>query len=370
MMRKMLRVWLSLFLIGTMLAGCAQVTEQLDAVFPENSEQTEATEDPDLIPMPERERLTYTVLLSLRAQSAEQITTLSLLTFDTQQKSVHWLMIPANLFVHVEKTTLSGVFATTYGAEIAKEGVSDQEATYVAMAELEMLLETGFRIPIDYFVSLDPEQFADFVNKTLEGIPLTLSDALGGIGAGNAKLNGKDACNFLNYKGYSDSSAEKMDVRRIFAAALWKRAAEVITNDNLTLYVAQLRGKMTTNIPLNGGEDIFFWRRFLQADPTAMAITQVSAQGIYYNSTSCQVLNRANTFRQLNEQMGIYQEALLEEQFDPEALFADYTNPLVRTVYLSTLPLPKLYTMAELDPNYQPPEAATEPSEAEAEAEA
>ena len=173
-------------------------------------------------------------------------------------------------------------------------------------------------------------------------------------------MNGKDACNFLTYKGYSDSSAEKTEVRRIFAAALWKRASQVINADNLTLYVAQLRGRMTTNIPLNGGEDIFFWRRFLQVDPTAMTITQISAQGIYYDGTSCQVINRANTLRQLNEQMGIYQDPLVDEQFDPEALFADYTNPLVRTVYLSSLPFPKVYTMAEMDPNYQPPETLPE----------
>ncbi len=211
-MKKTLFIWLSLLLTVAMLAGCAQVTAKLDEVFPENSEVTSVTDDPDVLPMPERERRTYTLLLALRAQTPEQITTLSLLTFDTDAKSVHWLLLPTNLFVHVEKNTLAGVFAATYGEEIEKEGVSDQEATQVAMTEIEKLVERGFQIPVDYYVSFDPEQFTDFVNKTLEGVPLTLSAPLAGLGVGDANLNGKDACNFLTYKGYSDSSAEKNDV--------------------------------------------------------------------------------------------------------------------------------------------------------------
>ena len=354
MMKKMILVWLSLFLVGTMLAGCGQVAAKLDEVFPEGTVTTTVTETE--LPLPERERRTYTVLLAVRAREPEQITTLSLLTFDTEDKSVYWWMLPTNLFVHVEETTLAGVFSTAYRQEIEQEGISQMEATRAGMLAMKELVEKGFQIPIDYYVSLDPTQLVSLVNGSLEGVPMTITEPIGGLGIGEANLNGNDAVNFIAYKGYSDSSEERMVARRMFAAALWLRASKVITSENLTEHVTQLRTKMTTDIPFGQGEDIFFWRRFLQADASAVQITQISAQGIYYNGTSCQVINRENTFRQLNEQLGVYQEPLLDEQFDPNALLVDNSYPLVRTVYLSTSPFPQLYTMQELDPSYQPEE--------------
>ena len=170
---------------------------------------------------------------------------------------------------------------------------------------------------------------------------------MGGFSAGEIKMSAKDVRNFLTYTGYSEALQEKLEARRIFSIALWKHATKVITPENLTLYASQLRLQMTTDIPVSGGEDIFFWRRFLQTDPAVMEITRLSTQSIYYNNVSCQVLNRVNTLRQLNEQMGIYGEALADALFDAERIFVDDNNALIRTVYLANSPLPQVYTMAE-----------------------
>ena len=342
MMKKTLFVCLSLLLIAAVLSGCAQITQKLDEFFPENTEVTEVTEDPDTIPMPDRTGRVYTVLLAVRAENDEALTTLSLLTFDTAGKAVHWLQIPANLFVHVNETTLAGAFAATYREEIVKVGNSEAEATQAAMKTLKKLLTNGLNIPVDYYVSFDPDQLASFVN-TLQGIPVTLTSPMGGYNVGDVTMQAKDVRKFLT----SYSVQDQEEARRLFATALWTRATEVINSDNLTLYASQLRMYLSTDIPVNNGEDIFFWRRFLQNDAELMKITHLSTQNIYYNNTACQVLNRTNTLRQLNEQMGVYEKALPDGLFDMGLLFVDDNNTLVRTVYYASAPLPQVYTMAK-----------------------
>lgn len=342
MMKKTLLVCLSLLLIVAVLSGCAQVTQKLDEWFPENTEVTSVTADPNFIPMPDRTGRVYTVLLATRAESAESLTTLSLLTFDTAGKSVHWLQIPANLFVHVDATTLAGAFNAAYREELAKEGNSHGEATLAAMKELKRLLSMGLNLPIDYYVSFDPDQLASVVT-TLQGIPVNLPSPMGGFNAGEFTMQAKDVRKFLT----SYSTQDQVEARRVFSTALWTRAAEVITSDNLTLYASQLRLQLTTDIPVNKGEDIFFWRHFLQNAPEQMKITHLSTQSVYYNNTACQVLNRANTLRQLNEQTGVYEKALADGLFDTSLLFTDENNALVRTVYHASAPMPELYTMAK-----------------------
>lgn len=352
---------LAMLMLLPMAAGCARVTEKLDEVFPEESEAV-TTELPEDAKLPQRERRTYVVLLALRAASFDSITTLSLLTFDTEDKSVHWLQLPANLFVHVAETTVAQVFASTYRTEIAKEGVTEMEATDIGMNAIRTLLSRGFNIPIDYYVSFDPDQLASFVG-TLQGIPIVLDTPMGGLGAGKATLDAKDLRSFLGYDRYSDPATESMNARRVLAAALWRQAGKVITPESLSLYVAQLRGQFATDIPYSGGEDVFFWRRFLQAAPEAFSITAISAQSIYYNNTACQVMNKANVLRQLNEQMQVYEDSLTNEQFDPDCVFADFSNAVVRTVYTAVAELPQLYTMQELDPDYQPEETVPDESQ-------
>lgn len=358
---------LAMLMLLPAVSGCAQVTQKLDQMFPEESEAV-TTEDPATANMPERERRTYVVLVALRASSFESITTLSLLTFHTEDKSVHWLQLPANLFVNVSGNTVDGTFSAVYQEEIRKEGVSELKATTAAMQSICDLLEKGFNIPIDYYVSFDPDQLASFIG-TLQGVPITLDKPLGGVGVGEATLNAKSVRDYLVHTAQSGSAEEGREARRVFAAALWRQASGVITPENLTLYVAQLRSQLTTNIPYAGGEDIFFWRRFLQASPEAFSITNLSAQSIYYNNTPCQVLNKSNTVRQLNEQMRVYQDALTAEQFDAQSLFVDAANPMIHTVYTSTSPFPELFTMQELDPDYQPEESVPESTEDTAEAE-
>ncbi len=353
MMRKTLLVCLSFLLIAAVLSGCAQVTQKLDQFFPEKSEETSVTADPNIIPMPERERRTYVILLASRAQSAETLNTLSLITFDTEAKSVHWLQIPANLFVHVEETTMAGVFAAAYNKKIVENESAKVEATHAGMNAVKALIEKGFNIPIDYFVSFDPDQLASFVT-TLQGISVKLSTPAGGFNAGDATMHAKDVRNFFT----NICNQYQANARIEFATGLWKSATKVITSDNLTLYASQLRMQLTTDMPMDGGEDIFFWRRFLQADPTMVQVAHLSTQSIYYNNTSCQVLNRANTLRQINEQMRVYEEDLVDAQFDAEFIFTDDNNPLVRTVYLAKSPFPQVFPMAEKNEEDADPSAS------------
>lgn len=328
------------------LTGCARVTEELDQRFPQES----AVEGDDTVvedPLPDRVGRTYTVLLTTQLKDAETLTGVSLLTFRTAEGSVHWLELPAELFVHASGNSLQGHYANAYRLEMAKESGTTVSALDAGIAALRKLLSTGFNIPIDYSVNLDADQFADLM-KSVGNVPITLSEGLGGLAAGDHTLTASAAVDFLTYNRYPDPAAGQLNAHIQFAAAFWQQARTVITAENLSLYSMELRSQMTTDIPNTGGEDMFFLRRFLRAGVEAFTITHATTQSVYYSGTQCRVLVKENALRQLNEQMLVYEDELTDAQFDPSGVFVDFSNDLVETVYTTATPLPTLYTMAEL----------------------
>lgn len=347
-MKKSLSAFFAVILACMVIfTGCGKVTEKLDELFPEETNRSDAVEDPQKLSLPNRVGRTYTVLLTVQADREDELTTVSLLTFHTEEKSVHWLQLPNNLFVNTAGTTLAGVFSDAYQAELALESATADTAAIKGVEAIRVLLTQGYTVPIDYYVNFAPDQLSSLITA-LQGIPIHLPFEIGSLSVGDQVLNGDGVRQYLTSNEFADATEGLMAARKYFASALWERAREIITPENLSLYSADLRGRMTTNIPYTGGEDIFFWRRFLQADPEEIRITHASSQIVMHSGRQCSVLMRANALRQLNEQMGIYEDALEEGQFDPSALFVDGSSQLVLTVYYSSATLPRLYSMAEL----------------------
>ena len=335
-----------LLLLALALTGCAQIRAELDQRFPEAT-TTEKAEPTVENPLPERVRRTYTVLLTTQLEEGEQLSGLSLLTFDTEHNRIHWLEFPVDLFIHAAGNDLKGHYANAYRAELIKEGGSERSALRAGVDALRKLISTGFNLPIDYFINLDDRQFTDLV-KTIGNIPMTLPKTMGGLADGKHTLTAKSAISFLTYSRYTNPVNEKMEAHIQFASAFWQQARTFITAENLSLISMEIRGMMTTDIPNTSGEDMFFLRRFLNAAPDDFALTYITTRSVYSGGGQIHVLVKDNALCQLNEQMQVYEEALTEEQFDPRGVFVDLANQLVSTIYHTSVPLPPLSTMTEL----------------------
>lgn len=328
------------------LAGCARIEDELDQRFPEPpaQEETPAQVEDEL---PGRTKRTYTVLLTTQLKNSDRLTGISLLTLHTADGKIHWLEIPVDLFVHAAGDSLQGHYANAYRMELVKEGSTSLAATKAGVAAIRDILRIGFQVSIDYSVNLDDGQFSDLV-KVVGNVPMSLSESIGGLGAGDHTLGASAAMDFLTYDRYKDPIEGQLTAHIHFAAAFWQQMRTKVTVENLSLFSVEVRGMMTTDIPSTGGEDIFFLRKFLRAEPADFAITHLSTQSVFFNGKQMVVMLKANALRQLNEQMLVYEEELASQQFDPSGVFVDHANQMVATVYNNAAPLPTLHTMAEL----------------------
>lgn len=363
MMKKNLLSAVALLLSALLLlSGCGAVTDALDEHFPEDPTLQEDDQNTD--PLPDREGRTYVVLLTTQLESNSALSTVSLLTFQTAKESIHWLEFPAALYIRSAGNTLEGSFQRAYQTELTNESGTGVSATNAGISAVRSLLETGLSIPIDYSINLDKEQFTALC-ATLQDIPMTLYESLGGLEAGEHILSAQDAISFLTYNQYSEPTEGQLAARRCLIAALRKRAVEMLDKEKLSLHAMEIRGEMTTDIPTKGGEDVFFLRRFLTAKNDDVTLTHISTQSVFYHNARYRVLSKENTRLQINEQMCVYKKDLSASQFDPSGVFWDPSSRVMQTVYSSAPMLPELYTLtAILEPKQEEPETLPDSSDA------
>ncbi len=364
MMKKYLLAAVALLMVAALLlAGCGRVTDALDRHFPE----APATEEdkPISTPLPDRTGRTYTVLLTTQLTTDDALTTVSMLTFQTADESIHWLELPADLYVRVAGNTLAGCYRRAYQTELSSPTGTGVSATQAGIEAVRDLLNTGYSIQIDYTVNLDREQFADLFG-TLGNLPMTLYRPLGGLTAGEYTLTAQKAISYLTYADYNDGTQGQFEARMQLVAALRGQFVRVVRPDQLSLITAEIRAAMTTDIPGAEGEDMFFLRRFITAKEENFTVTHISTQSVYHNGERYRVMLKENALRQLNEQMEIYQKDLTAAQFDPSGVFVDPSSQIMQSVYASKTTLPGLYTLTEL--LAPPPEPAPETDPASSDA--
>lgn len=348
-MKKLLIRSAALLLIFVMLpgvAGCAAVTERLDSFFKEETTAPDqgANEEPE-IEMPARAKETYTILIMTEAVKESELDHVMLVSFNTATPSISILQLPADLYLHINELSVEGLFKNRYDSSIA-DGHSKKEAAVDASEAVVDVLSSGFRTPIDYYINFSTDQLAGLVN-TLGGVEMRVPFSMGSLTAGTQKLNGSQALEFLAYDRYSEMPQNYLDARKLITTAIFNQARETVENEMLSLFVMEMRSVMTTNIPSDGGEDIFFVRKWLQTAPEAFKITDLSTQVVYVSSTACRVLLKENTVQQMNE-LAIYEGELTAEQFDPRSVFVDYSSDVAKAVYNSSAALPTSYTAAQI----------------------
>lgn len=349
MKRLMIKSAALLVMIAMLMgsAGCAAITEKLDSFFKEG----EATADPSQltepeIEMPAKVKETYTFLLLTEATDDSLIDHVMLLSFNTATPSISLLQLPTDLYLHISEQSIEGLFQKRYDAALA-DGHTEKESAQTASEAVVDVLSSGFHTPIDYYIHFSAAQFAGLVN-TLGGIDLTIPFTMGSLKAGEQTLSGEQAVEYLAFKEYSDLPQTYYDAGKLITTAVFNEAKETVESEMLSLFVMELRTLMTTNVPSEGGEDIFFVRKWLQTDTSAFRIANLSTQVVYISSSACRVLLEGNTITQMNELLRIYEEALTADQFDPRHVFVDYSSNVAKAVYNSSATLPTTYTAKQL----------------------
>lgn len=349
-MNKLLIRSASLLLIAVMMitmVGCAAITEGLDGIFKEETAAVDDTlqQEPE-IEMPTRTKENYTILILTEAVEKAKLDNAMLVSFNTAKPSISILQLPTDLYLHISELSMEGLFKQRYDDSVS-DGHSDKEAAADAAEAVVDVLSSGFYTPIDYYINFSSAQLAELVN-VLGGVKLNLPFAIGSLAMGTQMLSGSQALEFLAFDGYSEMPDTYMDARKLLTAAIFEQARETVEADMLSLFVMELRAAMTTDIPSSGGEDIFFVRKWLQTEPAEVKIASASTQAVYISSASCRVLLKSNTLTQMNELLGLYEEELTPEQFDPRHVFVDNSSDVSRAVYNSSASLPTTYTARQL----------------------
>lgn len=344
MMKTLLIKSAALLLVGIMLlgiAGCSAVTQKLDGFFKEETKTPDHQDDTPEIEMPSRAKETYTILVTTEAVTEGELDHVMLVSFNTASPSVSILQLPTDLYLHISERSVGGLFTASYNDAIA-DGQSEQESAAAASEAVIDVLAVGFNTPIDYYINFSSEQLEGLVN-ILGGVEMTLPFAIGTIPAGKHTLSGSQVIEFLSYNRFSDLSQALLDARKLMTAAIFNQAKETVETEMLSLFVMELRTQMTTNIPTEGGEDIFFVRKWLQTPLDAMKIANLSTQMVYVSSNGCRVLFKDNTLKQMNTLLALYEEELTAEQFDPKFVFVDYSSDVAKVAYNLSTDLPTVY---------------------------
>lgn len=350
-MKKLLIRGMALLLTGIMLlggAGCAAITEQLDGIFKENTESPDQDRqnEPE-IEMPARNKETYTFLIMTEAVEEAVLDHVMLVSFNTAAPSISILQLPTDLYLHISEQSVEGLFQKRYEKAV-KEGHTPKESAAAASEAIVDVLSNGFYTPIDYYINFSSSQLTSLIN-TLGGVKMNVPFAMGSLKAGSQTLSGSQAMQFLSYDRFSSMPQDYLDARKILTAAVYNQARATVESEILSLFVMELRSAITTNIPSDGGEDIFFVRKWLQTTPENFKITNLSTQVVYVSSTACRVLLKGNSLQQMNEVLAIYEEDLTEAQFDPRYVFVDYSSDVAKAVYHSSAALPATYTAKALN---------------------
>lgn len=350
MMKNLLFRSAVLLLIGTMLfgtVGCAAITEGLDSIF---KTETQPPDDDDQglteLTLPPRVKETYTFLIMSEAAEASVLDHVMLISFNTAAPSIAALQIPTDLYLRMAEQSLEGLFQKRYESAV-EEGLTVKEAVASASEAVMSVLSSGFNSTIDYYVNFSSAQLSGLVN-TLGGVELTVPFTMGGLTAGKKTLNGNQVIEYLSFDDYSNMPQTHMDARKNFVAALHERARTTVDSEILSLFVMDLRTQMTTNIPSDSGEDIFFVRKWLQTAPEDFKIANIATQQVLIGSTPCRFMYESNALVQMNELLAIYEEDMTAELFDPQHVFIDYSSDVAKAVYDGATSRQPIYTVKQL----------------------
>ncbi len=339
------------------LVACALPDWLGNIVSGDDPSNTETTRPSNFLPSSvERKNGVYTILLLNEQRTIGNLASVFLCSVDTAgNNGVSFLQIPVKTYVHNAYSSIAGVFSGAYSSSIAQGNTADR-ARESAILAVKSVIESHFCVYVDYYICANPEQLGVLTEK-IGGIDINVPYSMllnngATLAPGKQSLEGGNMAAFLSYSGFSDSVL--MNAYKTVIAAIYSKAKTQVTNDTVSLFVLEIRNCIVTDIPSNGGEDIFFTRRLLETDSSRVRFTQVASQSCAVPAGLVEVIRKSEAIKVINEYLGVYTDELTTDMFDPQKMFTDDTNQLVAIIYKSSGGAPQIYTAQDISDGLLP----------------
>lgn len=286
-----------------------------------------------------------TYLLAGLDDAASNTDFLALATFNRETKSIAFLQIPRDtfLFSEGERLKINGLYHRALRGQSKEEKQDALKALANKISEL-------FGIKLDGYAAIsmaDLPQMVDALGGVDVYLPFSLtfgqgSDALT-LESGTHRLNGDLALRFVRYrKGYAMGDLARMDVQKLFLAALVQKFSAPLTTEAYAALTARLYKSVITDRSLPSAlAEVIYWRSAAQTAnvyfATLAGAPYKGANGAWYY-----VLNRNGTEQLL---FRFYPE---KSAFDPKNLFFDPKDDKMAQIYSANDISARIYTAKEL----------------------
>jgi polyisoprenyl-teichoic acid--peptidoglycan teichoic acid transferase len=121
--------------------------------------------------------------------------TIILANLHITRADVNMVSIPRDLWVNIPFYGENRINTAHYFAEVNIPGSGPQSAINT--------IETNFGVPVDHYVRIKLEEFPLLVDA-MGGVPVTLTEPMGGLPAGTHMLNGEEALRFVRDRSGTD----------------------------------------------------------------------------------------------------------------------------------------------------------------------
>lgn len=286
-----------------------------------------------------------TYLLAGLDDAASNTDFLALATFHRETKRIAFLQIPRDtfLFDEGEMLKINGLYPRALRGQ---SKVEKQDALKALASKISELLG----ITIDGYAAIsmtDLPQIIDALGGVDVDLPFSLtfgqgSDALT-LESGTHHLNGNLALRFVRYrKGYAMGDLARMDVQKLFLAALVQKFSAPLTAEAYAALVARLYKSIITDKSLTSAlAEVIYWRSAAKTENVYFA-TLAGSSHKGTNGAWYYVLNRKGTERLLSK---FY---LSKGVFDPKNLFFDPKDNKMAQIYSANDLSARIYTAKEL----------------------
>lgn len=253
-----------------------------------------------------------------------------LVKFNVNQGEVSILQIPRDTFVSLDHSNSKKINSVSGG----ESGIEN----------LKNLLESSWKISIDYTVEFTLEAFSHFIDL-IGGITVNVPYDMDyedpsqnlqiHIKAGNNLLYGDAAAQFVRFRsGYVQGDLARIDAQKIFMAALAKKATTELSPFKMPAVAGALIGEINTNMSLQ--ECLTFARAALNIDMKNITMTTLpgkdaraqNSKGAWYY-----IINRTATHDVINRHFRSTENPVLLSEFDREYFFCSHAYPHFEKIY-------------------------------------
>lgn len=348
-MKKLFIRGIALALCALMMLSLVSCAELFQSPGGSDSTQTDSTngeKDPNASVSYTRRSGVYTVLMLGEGVGEGTLTSLFAVSFDmVGENGVSFLQIPVKTYINNADKSIENHYRVLYNAAIA-DGDTEDRAKIRAIEGVRAVVVEKFGIAVDYYLSATSEQLGNIVEK-LGGVEINIPYVIrlsGGetLAQGKQTLNGAQVSALTRYSGFSEDVM--MNFYKSVIAAIFIKAKASLGNDIVALFVHEVRQNVTTDIPSDRGEDIFFMKKFISQKSASVRFTQLATQSCAVSIGLVQVIHKPRAAESINGFLRIYTEEIEKDAFDKEGFFNDSTNQAVSTIYQSTGNAKTIYT--------------------------